>query len=60
MAKFIPKTQKHSKLREKKEIPSFVELSDEISKLRIREFMNPTTYTETSRLGSPKKFDSRN
>ena len=37
----MPKTQRKEKIRERKEIPSFAALSDELTKLRIQEFMNP-------------------
>ena len=42
MAKFVPKTGRAEKFAEKREIPSFAALSEEISKMRIREFLNPT------------------
>ena len=41
LSKFMPKTQRKEKIRERKEIPSFAALSDELTKLRIQEFMNP-------------------
>ena len=37
----MPKSNRKEVIREKKQIPSFVELSDEINRLRIYEYLNP-------------------
>jgi len=39
--KFVPKSNRKEIIREKKQVPSFVELSDEINRLRIYEYLNP-------------------
>ena len=41
LSKFMPKTQKKEKIRERKEIPAFAALSEELTKMRIQEFMRP-------------------
>jgi hypothetical protein len=37
----VPKSNRKEIIREKKQVPSFVELSDEINRLRIYEYLNP-------------------
>ena len=37
----MPKSNRKEIIREKKQVPSFVELSDEINRLRIYEYLNP-------------------
>lgn len=39
--KFVPKSNRKKVIRQNKQIPSFVELSDEINRLRIHEYLNP-------------------
>ena len=41
MKKFVPKSNRKEIIKEKKQIPSFAELSDEINRLRIHEYLNP-------------------
>ena len=41
MKKFVPKSNRKKLITEKRQIPSFSELSDEINRLRIHEYLNP-------------------